>query len=385
MSVEELQFFGASGIPPAPQIMTGKSSKWYTATKTSMAMRKTPLLIGDASSDGGFSIVMLVFGDVFERKIPMFLRISILRYRFYQQSNDLSKIEEGPLDSLQPNTFHPKILVPVRLEILLWTRSSTFSPGSQPHFFLDVGQPVYNDPTGGTVSYFRWWLTFRIVKPLGDAYWLLRIQQNKMYQLLGRFLALDFCFHNALDTRSFMDSWPSIARPFPQLQRWSAKETLCGLLAGVVPSPALPTLHGDRKKKPALVIGSLRDKGWDLPSFHFLSQKKPFFGMTDLQLVCFMKTVGHLPRDFRFVTPKSMKMFLGIPCKCPAKFTWNNYSVHPRCGESRWSNSIKPIDGSCDAIYFPGDIDDSRDSPQFFVGVFTIFFSTDNPSTLPLI
>ena len=84
-----------------------------------MAMRKTPLLIGDASSDGGFSIVMLVFGDVFERKIPMFLRISILRYRFYQQSNDLSKIEEGPLDSLQPNTFHPKILVPVRLEILL--------------------------------------------------------------------------------------------------------------------------------------------------------------------------------------------------------------------------------------------------------------------------
>lgn len=134
----------------------------------------------------------------------MFLWISILRYRFYQQSNDFSKIEEGPLDSLQPNTFHPKILVPVRLEILLWTRINTFSPGSQPHLFLDVGQPVYNDPTGGTVSYFRWWLTFGNDKPLGDAYWLLRIQQNKMYQLLGRFLALDFFFHNALDTRSFI-------------------------------------------------------------------------------------------------------------------------------------------------------------------------------------
>lgn len=203
-----------------------------------------------------------------------------------------------------------------------------------------------------------------------------------MYQLLGRFLALDFCFHNALDTRSFMalNSATFSAAAAVKCKRNTLWLACWGgaisSVANIAWRPKKETRAGHR------IVERLGVRPTIIP-FPFpketIKEGKLFFGMTDLQPLCFMKTAGHLPRDFRFVTPKCMKMFLGIPCKCPAKFTWNNYSVHPRCGESRWSNSIKPIDGSCDAIYFPGDIDDSRDSPQFFVGVFTIFFSNDNP------
>ena len=119
--------------PCTPKSWLGSLQNDIQPRKLAWQWEKTPLLIGDASSDDGFSICDVSLRGCIWKEIPMFLWISILRYRFYQQSNDFSKIEEGPLDSLQPNTFHPKIPVPVRLEILLWTRINTFSPRSQPH------------------------------------------------------------------------------------------------------------------------------------------------------------------------------------------------------------------------------------------------------------